>query len=374
MFVIDRPLTSDDYFHKEDYLSTFWREVFFESHTRGVSDIHIEPQEEGLMVKGRKNGLLTKIRDLKCNAFDQKLYLDRLKLMAKFDTHTMGVRQDRQMELKATNSRYRLCLLPCQYGDKIVLRVIEKTKIPSLVDLNLDEQTHKDLLWATNQKQGFICVTGPTGSGKSTTLQSMILELERETKNIVAIEDPVERHLSHVGHIQITEKLTWKEAIKGVMRFDPDIIIIGEIRDEESAVLAFEAAQTGHLVLTTLHTNDVAGTVDRLIGLKVSRHLIAENLLYLSAQRLVPKLCSFCKIKEGDFFTRGKGCKKCQDPNGISGRVPVIEYSLKPDPLSIVHFNRSEFPLKRDLLGEYQKLYQKGIIDKRELIGRGFYE
>ena len=153
------------------------------------------------------------------------------------------------------------------------------------------------------------------------------------------------------------------------MRQDPDIILIGEIRDPESATLAFQAAQTGHLVLTTLHTNDAAGVVDRLIGLGVDRHVIAENLLFVSAQRLLPKLCTGCRVHNDAGFIRGPGCELC-DGQGLKGRMPILEYGYKPRPDSVFAFSREKFrkaELHQTLYGEAKRLADDGVIDVRLL-------
>jgi type II secretory ATPase GspE/PulE/Tfp pilus assembly ATPase PilB-like protein len=242
-----------------------------------------------------------------------------------------------------------------------------------LVKTKTPEQTEKDLRYAMSQKQGFICITGPTGSGKSTTLQSILMEVDRAKKKVITIENPVERIIPSTLQKEITHKVGWKTAIKMALREDPDIILIGEIRDRESAELALEAAQTGHLVFSTLHTNDVAGIVDRLIGLGVERRLIADNLLFVSAQRLVQRLCSNCKVRLADgFYVRGSGCEHCtaKGVKGIKGRLPIVEYSFYPSPESIIEFDKKNFETTQvatSLENECIRWIKAGEVDEKEL-------
>jgi len=360
--------TSSEILSKKDLFSIFWKEVFLDADKLQCSDIHVEPYNDVLQVRARVNGELKLI-----SKSEEKDFLDqfivRLKEIARLDISVRDEVQDGDFELKQTKSRYRTVLSPTRFGESFVFRVIKDEKIPKLSDLNLEPRALKDLKYALSHKQGFVCITGPTGSGKSSTLQACLMELDRKKQKIITLEDPIERFIPDICQQQITYKVTWAKGIKTAMRQDPDVILIGEIRDPESAKLALQAAQTGHLVLATLHTNDVAGTVDRLIGLGIDRHIIADNLLYVSAQRLIPSLCQKCKTESKAGFVKGEGCDYCHS-TGVSGRIPVIEYSLKPSADSILSFNKYKFKkeeLSASLCLEIGRLVQSGVVDERNL-------
>lgn len=359
----------DKFLEMIDMYSSFWKRIFLEANEKKASDIHIHQFDFELRIQLRIHGEKILIESKKGEKNFRDQFINRLKQIAGFNLSVNDEAQDRAFTLKLTNSRYRGVSSPSTFGEYIVFRIIRETEVPNLNKLNMGENTLIEMSKALSMKQGFICITGPTGSGKSNTLQASLMSMNRMSKNIITIEDPIERILPDITQQQITDRLTWKQAIKTAMRQDPDVILIGEIRDEESASLALEAAQTGHLVLSTLHTNDASGVVDRLIGLGVEKRLISENLLYVSAQRLISLLCPKCKKVAGDFFyTRGKGCQYCY--LGIVGRIPIIEYFTKPHPDSIIHFKKSEFrktELKTNLYLECFGLVKKGVVDIEEL-------
>lgn len=364
--------SSDDVIEKKDFFSLTWKKVFTEAHTSKASDIHVQQFESFIRVKLRILGDLCISQEIIETAEVRTTLINRLKAICHFELNVNDETQDRSFPLKVTNSRYRGVVTPGIFGENFVFRIIREEELPSIKNCLLPPKIEKDLLYAINRKQGFICITGPTGSGKSTTLQAALMEIARIKKNVITIEDPVERIIPDTVQQQISVKLTWAKAIKAAMRQDPDVILIGEIRDRESASLALEAAQTGHLVLSTLHTNDVSGIVDRLIGLGVERKLIADNLLFISAQRLVQKICPGCRVSNHlGGFDIGLGCDECQDSKliGIIGRQPIIEYSLNPDPSAILNFNKEVFKrteLKTSLYSEALRLSKEGIISTEE--------
>jgi type II secretory ATPase GspE/PulE/Tfp pilus assembly ATPase PilB-like protein len=364
--------TSDDVIEKKDFFSMTWKKVFTEAHENKASDIHVQQFEHFIRVKLRILGDLCISQEVTETEEVRTTLINRLKAICHFELNVNDEAQDRSFSLKATNSRYRGVVTPGIFGENFVFRIIREEELPTIKNCLLPLQIEKDLLYAINRKQGFICITGPTGSGKSTTLQATLMEIARVKKNVITIEDPVERIIPDTVQQQISHKLTWAKAIKAAMRQDPDVILIGEIRDRESASLALEAAQTGHLVLSTLHTNDVSGIVDRLIGLGVDRKLIADNLLFISAQRLVQKLCPSCRTSnEHGGYDLGPGCAQCEGSKvkGIIGRQPIVEYSLQPDPKSILDFNKQDFKknqLKTSLYSEALRLSQDGIISTDE--------
>jgi type II secretory ATPase GspE/PulE/Tfp pilus assembly ATPase PilB-like protein len=364
-FELARSLSPEGLLQKNDVFSGIWRDIFGLAHLEKTSDIHVESFSGMIRVRFRKNGELVIIREFKdADLIDQLLI--RLKEIAGLDISTRDEAQDSAFELGLFGCRYRAALAPSIFGETIVFRVIQENQLPNLADCRLSPEADKDLRYALSQEKGFICITGPTGSGKSTTLQACLMETDRIANKVITLEDPVERKIPDVIQQQISSKLTWAKGIKIAMRQDPDIILVGEIRDPESAALALQAAQTGHLVLSTLHTNDVAGIVDRLIGLGVDRHVLAENLLFISAQRLIPTLCPHCKVVSGNnYFTRGRGCPDCKS-QGLHGRTAILEYSINPSADRVLSFSRAEFvkfELKQTLEGEITKLVERGQVD-----------
>lgn len=368
-----RARSADELLSKKDFQSRFWIDVFLKANEMNASDIHIEQIKDGLLVRFRVQGELLLFIEYKEEFSLVRNLINRLKHVCSLDLSVNDEAQDRSVSFEVTNSRYRIALSPSVFGENFVFRIIRDEFIPKLSDLFLPKETEADLRYAMNQKQGFICITGPTGSGKSTTLQSILMELDREKKKVITIENPVERIIPSTLQKEINHKVSWKTAIKMALREDPDIILIGEIRDRESAELALEAAQTGHLVFSTLHTNDVAGIVDRLLGLGVEKRLIADNLLFVSAQRLIQRLCSNCKVKLVDgYYIKGDGCEHCsaKGVKGIKGRLPIVEYSFYPTPESIIEFDKKNFEstqVKRTLQAECQRWIEAGEVDEREL-------
>jgi type II secretory ATPase GspE/PulE/Tfp pilus assembly ATPase PilB-like protein len=365
-FQLSRSLKPDELLRKNDVFSSIWRDIFQLASKESTSDIHVETFSDKIRVRIRKNGELVVINEfMDADLLDQLMI--RLKEISGFDISVRDEAQDSAFELNSFESRYRAALSPGIFGETIVLRVIQEGTLPNLVDCRLSPQAESDLRQALNQEKGFICITGPTGSGKSTTLQACLMETNRLAKKVITLEDPVERKIPDVVQQQISSKLTWAKGIKIAMRQDPDIILVGEIRDPESAALALQAAQTGHLVLSTLHTNNVAGIVDRLIGLGIERQVLAENLLFISAQRLLPMLCQVCKIQYIDgHSSRGPGCSACGG-QGLHGRTAILEYAMRPTPKSILAFSREAFvqgELQQSLAGEIQKLVSQGVIDR----------
>ncbi len=369
-FALTKAPTADEMISEKGYLASFWRNVFNKAKERQASDIHVESLKSGLQIRFRINGVLCLPFGTIADRGEAVQLVDKLKEIANLDTSTKRVLQDTSFNLDLTDSTYRVSLSPgFLYGECAVLRIINNDDPPHLEKIEFTAQAKEDLKWAIQQRQGLFLVTGPTGSGKSTTLQACIAAIDFQGRKIISIENPPERILPGVVHEQITKDYTWTDAIKGAMREDPNVILVGEVRDRESAKLAVEAAQTGHLVLTTLHTNNVAATVNRLITLGIEKHLIADSLLFISAQRLLKKLCP-CKKAAGDFFERSKnGCPSCQF-TGFSGRIPILEYCLQPDPSLIYQFDHKAFEkiLRQTLDSETRRLVALGLVDHRVLL------
>ena len=263
-----------------------------------ASDIHIEPQDKALRLRYRVDGGLVE-RPSPAKSFHAAM-VSRIKIMSDLDIAERRVPQDGRFRIKALGKEVdiRVSILPSIFGEKIVMRVLDKSALfPSLGGLGLDDVSYKALSYAIEQPHGIILVTGPTGSGKTTTLYSCLQELNRPDVNIVTCEDPVEYQLMGITQVQVNANigLTFSAALRSILRQDPDIVLIGEIRDSETAEIAVKAALTGHLVLSTLHTNDAAGAIARLIDMGIPPFLLSSSLVLSQAQRLYRKLCTACR-------------------------------------------------------------------------------
>ncbi len=306
-----------------------------------ASDIHIEPFKDFAILRMREDGILNEINQIPCNVY--KSLCTRIKIMANMDIATKLIPQDGKIteNIDGTDYDFRVSSLPTMYGEKLVIRVLYKLERFINLDslgFRIDKVTIlKDILKLSH---GMIVVAGPTGSGKSTTLYALLNELNSKNKNIITIEDPIEYNMPRINQVNVNNKagLTFSTGLRSILRQDPDIIMLGEIRDEETAQIAVRAAITGHLVLTTLHTNDAVTSISRLIDMGIPSYLVADSLVVILAQRLIRKLCCFCKteyeIRSGEFqhlgFNKGEkiykavGCSKCNG-TGYKGRTVVYE-------------------------------------------------
>jgi type II secretory ATPase GspE/PulE/Tfp pilus assembly ATPase PilB-like protein len=358
--------SSDELIDKQDRITRDWREVFFHANKIKTSDIHVRPMDTGgIVVKMRQSGELLVTHKFEDPELKNDYYII-LKRISGLRNDTTTRAQDGEFELKCTNSRYRVRTTPVRgMGEMIVFRVIRDGDLIPITEMGFSETALEDILWALDQDYGAFLVTGPTSSGKSTTLQGAISNLDRDIYNVITIENPIERRIPEVMHTQISAEYDWVESIKGALRSDPDYLLVGEIRDRESAELCFEAAQSGHLVFSTLHLNNVAGVVNRLIGLGVERQVIADNLLFCSSQKFAPKLCPECKIKSGPFYKRNQtGCPNCH-AKGVRGIVVLMEYAFRPPPESILEFNRKIFSkkyLKQSFFDDVKRYVESGQI------------
>lgn len=287
-----------------------------------ASDIHIEPQKNKLIVRLRIDGVLHIYKSFPLNLASR--IISRLKLLAKLDISETRLPQDGQFQFKTRLAEildFRVSTLPTHYGEKIVLRLQKNKPIHAdFLSLGLTETQKEKLIYALEQPQGLILVTGPTGSGKSITLYSSLSYLNKSEKHILTAEDPIEVEIEGIIQTQVNRgiNLDFSQLLRTFLRQDPDIIMFGEIRDEESAQMALRAAQTGHLVLSTLHTNDALSAVERLLQLGIKEFELKNTLLLVIAQRLLRKVCPKCS---------GKGCKHCYQ--GYKGRTGIYQLLTK---------------------------------------------
>lgn len=319
------------------------RSIIEQAIRQRASDIHVEPLEDELRVRYRIDGVLNRGR--RYNLSLMPAIIARLKIIAGMDISEKRRPQDGRITMTVGRTDYdiRASVLPTVYGEKVVLRIASKGGFTrDKRELGFTEQELERYDRMISQPHGIILITGPTGSGKSTTLYTMISSLNKEGVNLITIEDPVEAHIPGVNQIQVNEKvdLTFANALRAILRQDPDIIIIGEIRDQETAEIAVKASITGHLVASTLHTNSAAATVTRMTDMGVEPYLLSEALAGIIAQRLVRRLCPDCKRKreatEAEKHILGYpaskplqvyeavGCVKCND-TGYIGRIGVYE-------------------------------------------------
>lgn len=356
---------ANDLIEKQDRITREWKEVFLHAQKLKTSDIHVVVESGIVIVRMRQSGILICTHKFEDKELKNEYFIVLKRISGlRNDTTTKG--QDGAFELLCTNSRYRVRSTPLKgIGEVLVFRVIRDGDLIPITEMGFSESALKDLLWCLEQDQGCIQVTGPTGSGKSTTLQGCVAHLDRESYNVITIEDPIERRIPGVFHTEISPEYGWTDAIKGALRSDPDYLLVGEIRDKESADLCFEAAQTGHLVFSTLHVSDVPGVVNRLIRLGIDRQIIADNLLFISSQKFAQKLCPECKIKNGIFFKQHKsGCHSCNF-KGINGIVVLMEYAFLPPPEAILDFNKKTFKqkyLKQSFYDDVKRYVEIGQI------------
>ena len=310
-----------------------------------ASDIHIEPQDRDLVVRLRIDGLLQEIQRLP--KWTQGALVSRIKVLASLDIAEKRQPQDGRLVVNIQGRRVdmRVSSLPITNGEKIVIRVVDQDGISvALTELGLQDDDLARIKRYLVRPQGILLVTGPTGSGKSTLLYSALRFIQHETKNLVTVEDPVEFQIPGVNQVQVDEKAkkTFPAALRAILRQDPDVIMIGEIRDKETAQIAFRASVTGHLVLSTVHTNDAATAVTRLIDLGLEPFMVASSLIGVVSMRLVRTLCPRCReaydanasnlnrlmpgsAAEGNVvLSRGRGCSHCHD-TGYRGRVGIFE-------------------------------------------------
>ena len=327
--------------------------VLVDAIKRGASDIHVEPYEKDFRVRYRIDGVLYEI--MRPPMAMRMALTSRLKIMAELDIAERRLPQDGRIKLVLNDDRevdFRVSVLPTLYGEKVVLRILDRSSLQlDMTKLGFEAHQLDTFKEGIHQPYGMVLVTGPTGSGKTTTLYSALTELNKTSENISTAEDPVEFNLTGINQCQMNDGigLNFAAALRSFLRQDPDIIMVGEIRDFETAEIAIKAALTGHLVLSTLHTNDAPSTINRLLNMGVEPFLVTSSLNAIVAQRLARKICPECRGPVEDLdrkalidmglteeeaeaaeIFKGKGCRHCSD-TGFRGRVALYEVMLVGD-------------------------------------------
>jgi type IV pilus assembly protein PilB len=351
----------------------------------GASDIHFEPYERIFRVRYRVDGVMR--REMTLPIQIKNAIVSRLKIMSKLDIAEKRLPQDGRIKLRLAKGRemdFRVSSIPVLFGEKVVLRLLDKAALQlDMTKLGFDESAMQDFTNAIRRPVGMILVTGPTGSGKTTTLYSALSELNKESENIITAEDPIEYNFMGINQVQMHEEigLTFASALRSFLRQDPDIIMVGEIRDFETAQIGVQAALTGHLVLSTVHTNDAPGTITRLIDMGIEPFLISSAVILILAQRLIRKICMDCRepikvhpqllidlgvppdeVKSFPVY-KGKGCPICNN-TGYKGRIGLYEVMpMKEEVRELILSRASTTEIKREAMRLGMKtLRQSGII------------
>ncbi len=362
--------------------------VLTDSMRRGASDIHVEPYEKDLRVRYRIDGVLYDI--LRPPLKLKNAISSRIKVMANLDIAERRLPQDGRIRVKIGNNKdieYRVSVIPTLFGEKVVMRILDKGSLQlDLTKLGFEEDQLNTFRKSIYQPYGMVLITGPTGSGKTTTLYSSLMDLNKTDLNISTAEDPVEYSLPGVNQVQVHEDigLTFSSCLRSFLRQDPDIILVGEVRDYETAEITIKSALTGHLVLSTLHTNDAPSTITRLLNMGVEPFLVTASLNSIVAQRLVRIICPDCKeefdvspqvlidlgvspkeVNDYQIFKgHGEGCKTCVG-TGYKGRVAVYEVMYMTEELKeFVLSGASALEIKREAIRQGMKTLRESALDK----------
>jgi general secretion pathway protein E len=341
--ILDFLKNSEDLLKSEESapIIQFVNRMFYQSIKQEASDIHIEPSKDESEIRFRINGVLHKYITIPKKAVNS--IVNRVKVVSNLDISEKRIPQDGRTQITIAGKKLdiRVSTLPVHAGERIVMRVLMQAEtIPTIEELGLSDDIAGQLKKNVKSPHGIVLVTGPTGSGKSTTLYSLLQMIKSTQTNIMTIEDPVEYNLSGISQTSVNVKagLTFAKGLRSILRQDPDVVLIGEMRDKETSQIAIQASLTGHLVFSTLHTNDSASSITRLIDIGVENFLISSSLISVLAQRLVRRLCDHCKeqtpldpyeanllkISQDTKVYKEVGCPKCNN-SGFSGRVAVGE-------------------------------------------------
>lgn len=336
--------------------------LLFQAVKEGASDIHLEPFEREISIRYRIDGILYNI--LSPPKRLQSSIISRIKIMASLNIAEKRLPQDGRIGLKIAGKEVdiRVSVVPTAHGERVVLRLLDKSsKLLNLEDIGLSGDELKEINRLIHMSHGIVLVTGPTGSGKTTTLYAALSKINSPDKNIITIEDPIEYQIKGIGQMQVNPKidLTFANGLRSILRQDPDVIMVGEIRDLVTAEIAIHASLTGHLVFSTLHTNDSSGAITRLIDMGIEPFLVSSAIVAIAAQRLVRVICMECRqvyipsedelsklsLRRGDLgssnFYYGKGCPACMN-RGYKGRTGIYEILLMDDELRQMILGRSD--------------------------------
>ncbi|MFT5163283.1 MAG: general secretion pathway protein E [Alteromonadaceae bacterium] len=354
--------------------------MFSEAIKEGASDIHIETFETILMIRFRVDGVLREV--LKPNRKLASLLVSRVKVMAKMDIAEKRVPQDGRISLRIAGRGVdvRVSTMPSNYGERVVLRLLDKNNARlDLQDLGMTAQNREYFSTLVHKPHGIILVTGPTGSGKSTTLYAGLTSINSKDRNILTVEDPIEYELDGIGQTQVNPKvdMTFARGLKAILRQDPDVVMVGEIRDLETGHIGVQASLTGHLVLSTLHTNTAAGALTRLEDMGIEPFLLSSSLLAVLSQRLVRTLCKDCRqLHRPDHeecvmlgisddtqkqINRAKGCEKC-NYTGYRGRTGIHELLIVDEKIrEMIHNGKGEQSIEKYVRGNTPSIRQDGF-------------
>jgi len=358
--------------------------LLLEAVKEGASDVHVETQEKRVVVRFRIDGVL---RDrLEPRRELAPLLVSRIKVMAKLDIAEKRVPQDGRVTLRIGGHDVdaRVSTLPTQHGERVVMRLLEKGSLRlDLETLGMSERDRSVFARLLERPHGMLLVTGPTGSGKTTSLYAALHTLNDRKRNVMTVEDPIEYEMPGIGQTQVNTRtgMTFARGLRAILRQDPDVIMVGEIRDHETAEVAVRSAMTGHFVLSTLHTNSAVGSVTRLIDMGVERYLLAPMLVGLAAQRLVRRLCPTCRqadvasaadslllggaIQPGEPLWRAVGCEECHG-DGYRGRAGIYEVVAVDDAFqAMIHDGASEADLEAHARRDNPSLLDDGVAKLR---------
>ncbi|MGH2360010.1 MAG: GspE/PulE family protein [bacterium] len=352
---------------------------------QGASDIHVEPQRNGVWVRFRVDGVLRDVMNPPKHL--KSALVSRMKIMAEMDIAERRRPQDGRIHLisDGRNIDLRVSTLPTMFGEKVVMRILDQAQtMIGLTRLGFHSDTLRQWESSVSKPHGMVLVTGPTGSGKTTTLYATLSKLNTPELNIVTVEDPVEYQITRINQVQVNVKagLTFSTGLRHILRQDPDIVMVGEIRDKDTAEIAVQAALTGHLVLSTLHTNDAAGAVTRLVDMGVEPFLISSSVIGVLAQRLARAICSRCKVAYSPppealgrlgadvridtdvTFYRGQGCESCRG-TGYRGRIGIFELMIISDTVrDLVVHNASSTEIKAQAIREGMRTLRDDGLEK----------
>ena len=357
-----------------------------------ASDIHFEPYEDEFVVRFRIDGILRKI--LTQDSRIAPVIISRIKIISRLDISERRLPQDGRVSLSLgkKNIDVRVSTLPSSYGERIVLRLLDKESSQiNIDDLGLNQVVLRNFKKSLNSSEGMILVTGPTGSGKTTTLYAGLRHINDNSLNILTVEDPIEYTLEGIGQTQVNNKTGYDFAkgLRSILRQDPDVVMLGEIRDEETARIAIQSSLTGHLVMSTVHTNSAAGAITRLRDMGIESFLLASSLKTIISQRLIRRLCNKCKseskvsqvaidllgLKKGETVFSANGCNDC-DGTGFKGRIAIAESIQVGTVLKdMIHDEASEQDIQNVAFKDIQTIDQigselltKGLTSPEELI------